>query len=85
VIKGDTNENNRRNSVDGLMLTVGGGVATAGPFEDASAAYERGEYATALRLLRPLAEQGDAKAQYKIGLMCEEGGDCSIAPLAVRK
>ena len=77
MIKGDTNENNRRNSVDGLMLTVGGGVATA--------AYERGEYATALRLLRPLAEQGDAKAQYKIGLMCEEGGDCSIAPLAVRK
>jgi TPR repeat protein len=34
--------------------------AEAGPFEDASAAYERGDYATALRLWRPLADQGDA-------------------------
>ena len=35
----------------------------AGPLEDAGAAYDKGDYATALRLLRPLAEQGNAQAQ----------------------
>ena len=41
----------------------------AGPFEDALAAYKRGDYATALRLWRPLADQGDAKAQSGLGGM----------------
>ncbi len=31
-------------------------------FEDWEAAYESGDYATALRLMRPLADQGDAVA-----------------------
>ena len=31
------------------------------------AAYERGDYATALQLLRPLAEAGDANAQFHLG------------------
>ena len=33
--------------------------AAAEPYADAVAAYERGDYATALRLLRPLANQCD--------------------------
>jgi len=41
----------------------------AGPFEDGEAAYERGDYVTALRLMRPLAEQGQTNAQYFIGMM----------------
>ncbi len=41
----------------------------AGPFEDGKAAYERGDYVTALRLMRPLAEQGQANAQFSIGVM----------------
>ena len=48
----------------------------AGPLEDASvayAAYHRGDYATALRLWLPLANQGDAVAQYNLGLMYERG------------
>ena len=53
-----------------LMLTGG---AAAGPLEDAVAAYKRGDYATALRLWRPLAEQGNAQAQYNIGIMYESG------------
>lgn len=53
-----------------VMLT---GVAVAGPLEDGEAAYGRGEYATALRLLRPLAEQGDASAQHLLGLMYFHG------------
>ena len=53
-----------------LMLT--GGVA-AGPYEDALAAYDRGDYATALRLMRPLAEQGNARAQFNLGVMYTKG------------
>ena len=41
----------------------------AGPFEDGKAAYERGDYVTALRLMRPLAEQGQTNAQFSIGMM----------------
>jgi hypothetical protein len=44
-------------------LSMAGG-AVAGPFEDAQAAHSRRDYATALRLWRPLAEQGNAEAQY---------------------
>ena len=47
--------------------------ATAGPYEDAIAAYDRGDYATALRGLRPQAQQGDPAAQYKLGYMYERG------------
>lgn len=43
-----------------LMLTGG---AAAGPVEEGVAAYKRGDYATALRLWRPLAEQGDPRAR----------------------
>jgi hypothetical protein len=39
------------------------GAAGAGPLEDALAAHERGDDATALRLIRPLADQGNAVAQ----------------------
>jgi uncharacterized protein len=41
----------------------------AGPLEDANAAYDRGDYATTLRLLRPLAEQGDASVERKLGAL----------------
>jgi uncharacterized protein len=45
----------------------------AGPLEDASAAIKRRDYATALRLIRPLAEQGDANAQYNLGVFYDNG------------
>jgi TPR repeat protein len=48
-------------------------TVAAGPFEDAAAAYGRGDYATALRLFRALAEQGYAQAQYNLGFMYEDG------------
>ena len=44
-------------------------AACAGQLDDAVAAGERGDYATALRLLQPLAEQGDRVAQYDLGIM----------------
>ena len=43
--------------------------AGAGPFEEGVAAYERGDYATALRLIQPLAIQGGAAAQFNLGIM----------------
>ncbi len=36
-------------------------------------AYEAGDYATALQEFRPLAEQGNAYAQYNLGIMYEIG------------
>jgi TPR repeat protein len=56
-----------------LVLIALSGVALAGPFEDAGAAYTRKDYATALRLLRPLADKGDVSAQYGLGRMYYEG------------
>jgi len=53
-----------------LMLTGGAG---ADPFRDGMAAYERGDYSTALLLWQPLAEQGNAVAQYKLGFMYAKG------------
>lgn len=41
----------------------------AGPFEDAFAAYSRGDYATALRLYQPLADKGSPIAQTNLGVM----------------
>ena len=45
----------------------------AGPLEDGEAAYQRGDYATALQIWRPLADQGDAGAQAWLGLMYDNG------------
>jgi TPR repeat protein len=53
-------------------LSMAGG-AVAGPFEDAKAAHGRSDYATALRLWRPLADQGNAEAQYALGFMYDRG------------
>jgi TPR repeat protein len=130
VIKGDTMKTTVLTLLIGLMLAVGGGVATVSywqertaaegqtaaeertaaleaiaaavmrqsvspckepdpavlttgstsPFEDASAAYERAEYATAVRLFRPLAEQGNAEAQLKIADMYQQGGRLFYSP-----
>ncbi len=49
-------------------LNVGlGGTAIAGPFEVADVAYNTGDYDTAKRLWRSLADQGHARAQYNLG------------------
>ncbi|MGH7181126.1 MAG: tetratricopeptide repeat protein, partial [Nitrospiraceae bacterium] len=48
-------------------------VAAADSYEDATSAFERKDYALAARIFRPLAEQGDAKAQYNLGVMYDKG------------
>ena len=42
-------------------------------WDEGQAAYQRGDYATALREFRPLAEQGNALAQNKLGYMYRNG------------
>jgi TPR repeat protein len=42
-------------------------------YEDAAAAYDRADYATARRLWLPLAEGGNADAQTMLGIIYEEG------------
>jgi hypothetical protein len=46
---------------------VGTAGAHAGPWEDGMVAYNRGDYVPAIRLFRPLAEQGNPTAQNQIG------------------
>jgi uncharacterized protein len=53
-----------------LMLAVSfAGSVGAGPFEDAAAAYRKGDYAAALGIIRPLAEEGNVAAQFNLGVM----------------
>ena len=54
-----------------LLLTVG--TVWADPFEDAAAAYARGDYAIALKAFKSLAAQGDAMAQYHLGVAYVNG------------
>ena len=47
--------------------------AASSPFDDASAAYERGDYVQALKLFRQLAAQGHQWAQRRLGSIYAEG------------
>ena len=55
-----------------LILNLACQAAPAS-FEDGLAAYERGDYATALQLWRPLADRGYARAQNNLGEMYRNG------------
>ena len=48
-------------------------LALLADFQAGLIAYGQGDYATALEEWQPLAEQGDATAQYNLGLMYVEG------------
>jgi len=56
------------------FLTVSlAGSLFGGQYEDARAALEGGDYITAVNLLRTLAEQGNHRAQVKLGHLYSEG------------
>jgi uncharacterized protein len=57
----------------GVLALALFGAAMAGPLEDAQEADQKGDYATELQILRPLAEQGNALAQLGLGLMYAMG------------
>jgi uncharacterized protein len=52
-----------------LVLATLARAALAGPVEDANAAYQRGDYTTAVKLLQPLVDQGNADAQDILAIM----------------
>jgi len=54
-------------------LLVISGVCWAADLQKGFDAYKEGDYPTALREWRPLAEQGDANAQSNLGVMYEKG------------
>ncbi len=57
--------------VIGLVFTL---LAPAwADYQAAGDAYNRGDYDTALKEWRPLAEQGDADAQFNLGVMYDQG------------
>ena len=61
------------------MLLFGSDHALAGPWEDGMVAYNRGDYLPAIRLFRPLAEQGNPKAQTQIGTMYRKGEGMTVS------
>jgi len=67
----------------GLILAVLLGsmrISESGDFEKGVAAYKRGDYTIALRELKPIAEQGDAEAQYQLGKVLMKGlSECDAA------
>jgi TPR repeat protein len=60
-------------AISGVLALALFGAVVAGPLEDGEVAYRSGDYAAAMRYWRALADQGNARAQYDIGLMYELG------------
>ena len=79
----------------GMLLVLGGCAATPktapqpaapvpGAHEQAEAAYRAQDYQTVRRILEPLAEQGDATAQYIVGYMYYYGQGVASNPALAR-
>ncbi len=62
----------KRATAFAVLLVVLAAPAWAG-WDEGVAAYKRGDYATALREFRVLAEQGLARAQYNLAFMYDNG------------
>ena len=56
-----------------VVLLVSLAVPVWAGFDEGWAAYQRGDFGTALREWQPLAEQGDETAQYNLGIMYKMG------------
>ncbi len=62
-----------RRRLAALTLLLVASALSGGPVEDAQAAYDLGDYAAAMQLCLPLAEKGNAEAQYNVGRMYFKG------------
>ena len=57
-----------------ICLALGSfGIGWSGDFQKGVNAYEKGDYATALKEWTPFADQGHAKAQYNLGVAYANG------------
>lgn len=62
--------------LDSLMLAIAlavsaGSIGMAQDFDKGMAAYEAGDYLTTIQEWKPIAESGDAKLQYNLGIIYE--------------
>jgi len=57
----------------GLLLGVASPGCDGNGYEAGLETFNAGDYATALNTFRPLAEQGEAQAQFKLGVMYHQG------------
>lgn len=68
-----------------MFLAITSASPVMADFDAESRAYESSDFATALREFMPLAEQGDAKAQYRLGGLYKIGiGVSKNGPEAVK-
>jgi TPR repeat protein len=63
----------RRLALSLLTLLVLSGVSIASPLDDGLHAFNEGNYPLAHQFWKPLAEQGNSRAQYNLGLLYEQG------------
>ena len=69
----------------GMCCLFGVGTATAAPIDNALVAYNNGDYTQAIKILRPLAVQGNAIAQFSLAWMYDHGqGITQDYPAAVQ-
>jgi TPR repeat protein len=76
--RGDRAQRSRWAFFNSLLLAIlyllgTSSFAAADPFDDASAAYERGDYDQGIKLFHQLAAQGHQWAQRRLGLIYAEG------------
>ncbi len=57
----------------GLLLVVAAPGCDGNSYEAGLDAFNEGDYTTALNTFRPLAEQGEAQAQFRLGVMYHQG------------
>ncbi|MDD9991581.1 MAG: SEL1-like repeat protein [Rhodospirillales bacterium] len=63
-----------------LWTSAAGPTPAADLLAEGAAAYEAGDYAEAAKIWRPLAEDGDALAQFNLGLLHETGRGVAEEP-----
>jgi hypothetical protein len=69
----------------GWLVAALPGTAFADPFDDAKAAYDRGDKAGVVKILRPLADQGNAIAEANLGIMYSNGEGVAKDPAEAAK
>ena len=63
----------KKTTLTTLILCASLALPAQAGLDEGLAAYNRGDYATALKELRPMAEAGNAAAQHKLGVMYRDG------------
>lgn len=56
-----------------LFVVLAAGQVQAQSFQDGVAAFQKGDFQTALKIWRPMADAGDPEAQRNIGVMYQQG------------